>query len=47
MNQAVQISLENSTLPVHLPKGQTQGLYFIKLSGTESRQSYQQKILIQ
>lgn len=47
MNQAVQISLENSTLPVVLPKGQTQGLYLIKLSGTESRQSYQQKFLIQ
>jgi hypothetical protein len=47
MNQAVQISLENSTMPVVLPKGQTQGLYLIKLSGTEIRQSYQQKFLIQ
>jgi hypothetical protein len=47
LNQAVQLTLENSTLPVLLPKGQTQGLYMIKLSGTESRQSYQQKFLIQ
>ena len=47
LNQAVQISLENSTMPVVLPKVQTQGLYLIKLSGTESRQSYQQKFLIQ
>jgi hypothetical protein len=47
LNQSVQISQENSTLPVMLPKGQTQGLYLIKLSGTSSRESYQQKILIQ
>ena len=47
MTQAVQLSQENSTLPVVLPKGQTPGLYLIKLSGTESRVSYQQKILIQ
>lgn len=47
MTQAVQLSQENSTLPVVLPKGQTPGLYLIKLSGTENRNSYQQKILIQ
>ena len=35
MTQVVQISQENSTMPVLLPKGQTQGLYMIKLSGTE------------
>jgi len=47
LSQAVQISTENSTLPVMLPKGQTQGLYLIKLSGMESRKVYQQKFLIQ
>jgi hypothetical protein len=47
LTQAVQISQENSTLPVVLPKGQTQGLYLIKLSGTSFRASYQQKIMIQ
>lgn len=47
LSQAVQISQENSTLPVVLPKGQTQGLYLIKLSGTSFRASYQQKIMIQ
>ena len=47
LNQSVQISQENSTLPVLLPKGQTQGLYLIKLHGTESRQTFQQKFLIQ
>lgn len=47
LTQSVQISQENSTLPVMLPKGQTQGLYLIKLSGTSLRESYQQKILIQ
>lgn len=47
MTQAIQISQENSTLPVLLPKGQTQGLYLIKLSGTESRATYQQKLLLQ
>lgn len=47
LTQSVQISQENSTLPVLLPKGQTQGLYLIKLSGTESRQSYQQKLMLQ
>ncbi len=47
LNQSVQINQENSTLPILLPKGQTQGLYLIKLSGTESRLSYQQKFLIQ
>ncbi len=47
LTQSVQISQENSTLPVVLPKGQTQGLYLIKLSGTESRQSYQQKLMLQ
>lgn len=47
MTQAVQISQANSTLPVVLPKGQTQGLYLIQLSGTENRATYQQKILLQ
>lgn len=47
LNQSVQVNLENSTLPVLLPKGNTQGLYLIKLSGTENRQVYQQKFLIQ
>ena len=47
MTQAIQISQANSTLPVVLPKGQTQGLYLIQLIGTENRASYQQKILLQ
>ena len=47
LNQAVQISTENSTLPVLLPGKQTQGLYLIKLSGTENRRSFQQKFMIQ
>jgi len=47
MSHSIQISQENSTLPILLPKGQTQGLYLIKLSGTESRESYMQKLLIQ
>lgn len=47
LNQSVQVNLENSTLPVFLPKENTQGLYLIKLSGTENRQVYQQKFLIQ
>ncbi|MFM7671423.1 MAG: T9SS type A sorting domain-containing protein [Bacteroidota bacterium] len=47
LNQSVQISQANSTLPVMLPKGQTQGLYLITLNGTESRQVFQQKFLIQ
>ncbi len=47
LRQAVQISTESTTLPVLLPRGQTQGLYLIKLSGLENRQVYQQKFLIQ